>query len=100
MTRPARDGCWGCAHSLRSVHGLHGYFCRLVQDYRKSGCPSKKRSELKPTDQMAFWSVKRLANEFGMSRTAVGKVLASIGAKRWSGTSSRVWYWDLQEVEA
>ena len=42
MTRPARDGCWHCQDSLRHIHGLHGYFCRRVQDYRKEGCSEKK----------------------------------------------------------
>jgi hypothetical protein len=49
--------------------------------------------------RMVFWSVAKLAKEFRMSKTAVSRLLSSIGASVWSGTRGgrRIYYWDPEE---
>ena len=94
MTRPAHDGCWRCVDSLRSVHGLHGYFCRRVQDYRKDGCKSKEKRPREP--QMVFFHTEKLARDYAMTKIAVAITLKQLGLKRWSSgvRKGSVWYWE------
>ena len=96
MTRPAKDGCWQCVDSLRSVHGLHGYFCRRVQDYRKDGCKSKKKRSGKAEPQMVFFHVGKLAKKYGMTMKAVVLLFKALGLKRWSSgvRKGSIWYWE------
>lgn len=43
---------------------------------------------------MVFWNVKKLAKEYNMAPTKVGRLLKSLGAKVWSGSSSnKSYYW-------
>ncbi len=100
MTRLGHDGCWHCEDSLRHLHGLHGYFCRRVQDYRKDGCKSKTKRPGKVEPQMVFFHTKRLAREYGMTTRAVALLLQSLGLKKWShrdGGNASVYYWDPEE---
>ena len=51
-------------------------------------------------DTIVWWSTKRLAKELNLSTMKVGKILKSIGAKKWSNQKSNrnsIWYWDSEE---
>jgi len=48
--------------------------------------------------RMVFWHVKKLAKEFNMPRTCIGRLLKSLGARQWTSGSSAftgsIWYWE------
>lgn len=45
-----------------------------------------------------YWSSRRLAKEYNMNKSQVGRLLKSLGAKRWNGLSRKhhghTWYWE------
>lgn len=49
-----------------------------------------------------YWNVKKLAREYNLSPTMVGRLLSKIGAKRWTTdkTPYSVWYWDAEEEDS
>ena len=45
-------------------------------------------------ERIVIWKVKKLAKEYNMAPTKVGRLLKAIGAKVWSNSSSnKSFYW-------
>ena len=45
-------------------------------------------------ERMVFWKVKKLAKEFNLKPTQVGRLLKALGAKEWSKSSAnKTYYW-------